>query len=61
MPRTKLSSLVSIAVFTVAFAGCSTDSSPGENTGSVNLNLELADGVPINEVDWTISGVTWRR
>jgi hypothetical protein len=29
---------------------------PGENTGSLNLNLELADGIIINEVDWTISG-----
>ena len=56
MARSKLLSLVLGSVFALAFAGCATDSNPGENTGSVNLNLELAEGIIINEVDWTISG-----
>ncbi|MGB8223183.1 MAG: hypothetical protein WCF10_11395, partial [Polyangiales bacterium] len=56
MPRSHLLSLVLSTVFAVAFAGCATDSSPSQNTGSLNLNLELAEGVTINQVDWTISG-----
>ncbi|MGB5704838.1 MAG: hypothetical protein WBM48_18595, partial [Polyangiales bacterium] len=56
MARSKLLSLALSAAFALAFAGCATDSDPGENTGSLNLNLELADGIIINEVDWTISG-----
>ena len=56
MPRSLLSSLILVSFVAVAFAGCSTDSGSSEDTGSLNLNLELADGVTINEVDWTISG-----
>jgi hypothetical protein len=56
MARSKLLSLVLGSVLALVFAGCATDSNPGENTGSVNLNLELAEGIIINEVDWTISG-----
>jgi hypothetical protein len=40
----------------VAFAGCSSDSTTSEGTGSLGLNLELAPGVTINEVDWEITG-----
>ena len=40
----------------LAFAGCGTDSTQSENTGSLKLNLELADGITINEVDWRLSG-----
>ena len=39
----------------IAFAGCTSDQTSSENTGGLNLSLELADGVVINEVDWTIS------
>ena len=56
MPRTQLLSFVLTALIAVAFAGCSSNTSTNENTGSLNLNLELADGITINEVDWTISG-----
>lgn len=56
MPRSQLSSLILISFLAVAFAGCSTDTSSSEDTGSLNLSLELADGVTINQVDWTISG-----
>ena len=56
MPRSQLLALFLSTAFAIAFAGCSTDSSPSENTGSLNLNLELAADVKINEVDWTISG-----
>ena len=56
MPRSQLSSLMLISFLAVAFVGCSTDSPSSEQTGSLNLNLELADGITINQVDWTISG-----
>lgn len=56
MRRSKLLSLIFITVAAVAVAGCSGESSPGEDTGSLNLELELADGVTISEVDWVISG-----
>ena len=56
MHRSKLLSFIFITVVAVAFAGCSGESSPGENTGSLKLDLELTDGVTINEVDWVISG-----
>ncbi|HSN82255.1 MAG TPA: hypothetical protein VLS88_06725, partial [Polyangiales bacterium] len=56
MPRSQLLALFLSTAFAVAFAGCSTDSSPSQSTGSLNLNLELAEDVKINEVDWTISG-----
>jgi phosphodiesterase/alkaline phosphatase D-like protein len=36
-------------------AGCGGTAAP-EGTGSLDLNLQLADGVVINEVAWTISG-----
>jgi len=39
----------------IAFAGCTSDGTSSETSGSLNLNLELADGIVINEVDWTIS------
>jgi hypothetical protein len=56
MARSNLLSLALSAAFAIAFAGCASDTASGENTGSLNLNLELADGIVINEVDWTISG-----
>ena len=37
-------------------AGCSTDTTSGEATGSLNLNLVLAGGVEIDVVDWEITG-----
>ena len=48
--------ILSCLVAAIAFAGCTSDGTSSENTGGLNLNLELADGVVINEVDWTISG-----
>jgi len=39
----------------LAAAGCSSDGN-SETSGSLNLNLELADGVTINEVSWEITG-----
>jgi hypothetical protein len=56
MPRIQLLSFALTAVMAVAFAGCSSDTSTNENTGSLNLSLELADGTVINEVDWRITG-----
>ncbi len=56
MPRVQSLCLILISSFALAFAGCATDSSPGEETGSLSLNLQLADGITINEVAWTISG-----
>ena len=56
MPRSKFASLLLSAFAVLAFAGCGTDSTQSENTGSLNLNLELADGITINEVDWRLSG-----
>ncbi|MBW2507868.1 MAG: hypothetical protein JRE81_04495 [Deltaproteobacteria bacterium] len=56
MPRSKVLALVLSAVFAMAFASCATDAGPGENTGSLNLNLQLVDGSTIDEVAWTISG-----
>jgi hypothetical protein len=56
MPRSQSLALALSALRAVGFVGCSTDSSPSANTGSLNLNLELAEDVKINEVDWTISG-----
>ncbi|MGB5219494.1 MAG: hypothetical protein WBN60_00580, partial [Polyangiales bacterium] len=56
MPRSKFASLFLSAVVAIAFAACATDSTQSENTGSMNLNLELADGITINEVDWRLSG-----
>ena len=40
----------------LALAGCAAETTSGETTGSLNLNLELADGITINEVVWRISG-----
>ena len=48
--------LVCSLAIALAAAGCATDSTSSENTGSLNLSLELADGITINEVAWTISG-----
>ena len=48
--------LVCSLAIALAAAGCATDSTSSENTGSLNLSLELADGITINEVTWTISG-----
>ena len=48
--------LCCLAVAAVGVAGCSTDTTTsGESTGSLDLNLELAPGVVINEVKWVIS------
>ena len=38
------------------FAGCTSDSTSTESSGSLNLSLELAEGITINEVDWEITG-----
>jgi hypothetical protein len=38
-----------------AVAGCADGSTSGETTGSLHLSLELASGVAIDEVRWTIS------
>ena len=43
-------------VAAASVAGCTSDTSSGEPSGSLNLNLELAEGIVINEVDWTLSG-----
>jgi hypothetical protein len=40
----------------LAALGCSTDTDQGDGTGSLSLDLVLADGVVINTVSWTISG-----
>jgi len=56
MLRSKFASLFLSAVAVLAFAGCGTDSTQSENTGSLKLNLELADGITINEVEWRLSG-----
>lgn len=47
---------VSFLVAAFALAGCSSDQTTGETTGSLDLALELADGIVINEVTWTITG-----
>jgi hypothetical protein len=39
----------------LAAAGCASDST-SETSGSLNLSLELAEGVTINEVSWEITG-----
>ena len=56
MPRSQFWSVLLSAFVAFVFAGCATDSTQSENTGSLNLNLELADGITINEVAWTITG-----
>ena len=43
-------------VAAASVAGCTSDTSTSEESGSLNLNLELAEGIVINEVDWTLSG-----
>ena len=45
--------LVCGSLFTL---GCSTDTQAGSASGSLSLNLVLADGIVINEVDYEISG-----
>jgi hypothetical protein len=48
--------LCCLTVAAVSVAGCSTDTTTsGESTGSLDLTLELAPGVVINEVKWVIS------
>lgn len=39
-----------------ALASCSSDSSSGEQTGSLALLLTIDDGIVIERVDWTITG-----
>ena len=50
---------LSVAIALVA-AGCSNyydgEADPKQDTGSLSLDLVLADGVEINRVDWVISG-----
>ncbi len=43
-------------VAAASFAGCTGDTNATGDSGSLNLNLELAPGVVINEVDWVLSG-----
>jgi len=48
--------LCCLTVAAVGVAGCSADTTTsGESTGSLDLTLELAPGVVINEVRWVIS------
>lgn len=47
--------VLGVFVAAVVVAGCANDSTSGETTGSLSLSLELAPGVVINEVRWTIS------
>ena len=58
MIRLPISNRAAVSCLALAFAlsGCASDTTPSEQTGSLSLNLELADGVVINEVAWTISG-----
>jgi Cys-rich repeat protein len=39
-----------------AVAGCSTDTTSNDATGSLSVNLELGDGTVIEQVDWRITG-----
>ncbi|NNK05694.1 MAG: hypothetical protein HKP50_00105 [Myxococcales bacterium] len=48
--------LVLVVCGALAALGCSTDTQPGDTTGSLSLDLVLGDGVVINSVSWTISG-----
>jgi hypothetical protein len=48
--------LLCCLVAAAGVAGCSSDTTSSENTGSLGLSLELADGITINEVDWTLTG-----
>ena len=48
--------LVLVVCGAFAALGCSTDTQPGDTTGSLSLDLVLGDGVVINSVSWTISG-----
>ena len=49
--------LCCLAAAAFAFAGCTSDGTTSSDTsGSLALSLELADGVTINEVDWSITG-----
>jgi hypothetical protein len=43
-------------VAAASVAGCTGDTTSSEEGGSLNLNLELAPGIVINEVDWVLSG-----
>ncbi|MGB8330080.1 MAG: hypothetical protein WCE62_08115, partial [Polyangiales bacterium] len=53
----KFSWIACSALLALTVAGCSSDdASSGDTTGSLNLNLELASGAVINEVDYLISG-----
>ena len=57
MARSRLMHLILCCLVVAAgVAGCSTDTTTsGESTGSLDLSLELAPGVVINEVKWVIS------
>ena len=48
--------LVFVVCGVLAALGCSTDTQTGDGTGSLSLDLVLAEGVVINSVSWTISG-----
>jgi hypothetical protein len=52
----RLFSLMIVGLATaLTMVGCSNDTTSGEATGSLDLTLELAPGVVINEVKWVIS------
>ena len=57
MPGTRsMRWLVFLACSSLAALGCSTDTPQGDASGSLSLDLVLADGVVINTVSWEISG-----
>ena len=49
-------SLILSALLSLAFAGCATDTQPNGDTGSLSLELVIADGIVIDEVSWQITG-----
>ncbi|MGB5313600.1 MAG: hypothetical protein WBN38_16130, partial [Polyangiales bacterium] len=55
MPRTgSLRWLIFLVCGFLATPGCSTDTQQGDASGSLSLDLVLADGVVINTVSWEI-------
>ncbi len=52
----RLSSFSFSLIATMALAACGSESAPTQTSGGLSLSLELAPGVDVDEVRWTISG-----
>ncbi len=55
MTRSRIQAWLVCCCAMFALASCTSDTTSTESTGGLNLNLELAAGIEIDEVDWTIT------